>query len=88
MAPEMITHKGHDQTVDNWAFGVLLFEMLTGCTPFHGKDDSEVMTKIASVLTQADVIPFAAYPTVFNDSSFGDSARRVISGLMEPRFTE
>jgi serine/threonine protein kinase len=29
-APEVILNKGHDHTVDFWAFGILLFELLTG----------------------------------------------------------
>ena len=30
LAPEMILNSGHDQGVDKWALGVLLYEMLTG----------------------------------------------------------
>lgn len=35
MAPEIVTKGGHDVAVDNWALGVLLFEMLTGRSPFR-----------------------------------------------------
>ena len=35
LAPEMINHCGHDKSVDIWAIGILLFEMLTGRTPFN-----------------------------------------------------
>jgi serine/threonine protein kinase len=30
LAPEIITHQGHDGRVDWWALGVLIFEMLAG----------------------------------------------------------
>ena len=35
LAPEMINQSGHNKSVDIWAIGILLFEMLTGRTPFN-----------------------------------------------------
>jgi protein kinase A len=34
LAPEIIMSKGHDKAVDYWAFGVLVYEMLVGKSPF------------------------------------------------------
>ena len=39
LAPEMVTKSGHNESVDIWALGVLLFEMLTGRTPFNYTGD-------------------------------------------------
>ena len=39
LAPEMINKSGHDESIDIWSLGVLLFEMLTGKTPFNFKGD-------------------------------------------------
>jgi len=34
VAPEMITNAGHNRGVDIWAFGVMVYEMVTGENPF------------------------------------------------------
>ena len=45
MAPEIISggDEGHDKTVDWWSLGVLIFELLTGESPFapSGEDNSQ-----------------------------------------------
>ena len=38
LAPEMINETGHDERVDIWCIGVLLFELITGNVPFLGND--------------------------------------------------
>lgn len=45
-APEVILTQGHDRSVDYWAFGVLLFEMLCKRTPFIGKNQKRTFEKI------------------------------------------
>ena len=34
LAPEIILHRGYDKAIDYWAWGVLLYEMITGVNPF------------------------------------------------------
>eukprot|EP00924_Labyrinthula_sp_SR-Ha-C_P003562 maker-scaffold_53-snap-gene-1.1-mRNA-1 protein AED:0.07 eAED:0.07 QI:0/1/0.5/1/1/1/2/172/868 len=34
LAPELVLQKGHNRAVDYWAIGVLIYEMLTGGSPF------------------------------------------------------
>eukprot|EP01022_Parablepharisma_sp_SALTPOND_P019716 TRINITY_DN340_c1_g1_i1.p2 TRINITY_DN340_c1_g1~~TRINITY_DN340_c1_g1_i1.p2 ORF type:complete len:288 (+),score=17.28 TRINITY_DN340_c1_g1_i1:3288-4151(+) len=48
LAPEIILNKGHDQAVDWWAMGILLYEMLMGIDPFSAEESSEVYEKILS----------------------------------------
>eukprot|EP00523_Entomoneis_sp_CCMP467_P000550 CAMPEP_0168755392 /NCGR_PEP_ID=MMETSP0724-20121128/20044_1 /TAXON_ID=265536 /ORGANISM="Amphiprora sp., Strain CCMP467" /LENGTH=879 /DNA_ID=CAMNT_0008804003 /DNA_START=171 /DNA_END=2810 /DNA_ORIENTATION=+ len=33
--PEIITKRGHDCSADNWSFGILLYEMVSGENPFY-----------------------------------------------------
>lgn len=38
LAPEMIKEIGHDENLDIWCIGILMFELLTGNIPFQGND--------------------------------------------------
>ncbi len=46
MAPEQVRGRGVDQRADIWAFGAVLFEMLTGHRAFAGADVTEVLAAI------------------------------------------
>lgn len=39
LAPEMVMKSGHDEGVDIWSIGVLIFELLAGRPPFEFKGD-------------------------------------------------
>ena len=46
LAPEIINNRGHDEKVDIWCIGVLLFELLTGISPFQGFDVQSIKYNI------------------------------------------
>lgn len=48
LAPEIIVSKGHDKGVDYWAYGVLIYEMIVGYSPFfsEGKDQVSLFKNI------------------------------------------
>lgn len=46
MAPEIIGGKQYDRSVDWWAFGVLMFQMLLCQSPFKGDDEDDVFNAI------------------------------------------
>ena len=39
IAPEIVTNSGHSMSADWWAMGILVYNMLTGTTPFLPEDD-------------------------------------------------
>jgi len=46
LAPEIIQSKGHGKSVDWWALGVLIYEMLAGYPPFYDESPFGIYQKI------------------------------------------
>ncbi|KAK7144525.1 hypothetical protein R3I94_010827 [Phoxinus phoxinus] len=46
IAPEIISYQPYGRSVDWWAYGVLLYEMLAGEPPFDGEDEDELFQSI------------------------------------------
>ncbi|KAJ3682651.1 hypothetical protein LUZ60_015224 [Juncus effusus] len=46
LSPEMVTGAGHGNAVDWWAFGVFLYELLYGRTPFKGATKEATLKNI------------------------------------------
>ena len=46
LAPEIINNMGHDEHVDIWCIGVLLFELLAGRPPFVGETEQSIKSNI------------------------------------------
>jgi serine/threonine-protein kinase len=75
MSPEQAVGEPADERADIWAFGVCLFEALTGRRPFRGANQSQVL---ASVLK--DEPDFAALPP-----STPMAARRLLRRCLEKK---
>jgi serine/threonine protein kinase len=49
MAPEVVNSKGkgYGISVDYWSLGILIYEMISGTTPFDDEDTYEIFKNIA-----------------------------------------
>ena len=45
-APEILLEKEHNEAVDIWCIGILLFELVTGAVPFQGNDIADDILKL------------------------------------------
>src|SRR5207302_816806 len=62
MAPEQARGKAVDKRADIWAFGVVLFEMVTGRRLFQGEDVSEILAAVIKDEPQWDRVPEKVRP--------------------------
>ncbi|KAL9235443.1 hypothetical protein vseg_010201 [Gypsophila vaccaria] len=48
LAPEIVKGEGHGSAVDWWTYGIFLFELLYGKTPFKGSTNEETLANVVS----------------------------------------
>ena len=71
LAPEIILNKGYGLSVDWWAFGILLYEMICGVDPFTDEDPIKIYENILE-----GKIKFS--------SDFDDQSKSLIKHLLQP----
>ncbi len=62
MAPEQARGKTVDKRADIWAFGVVLYELLTGHRPFKGEDISEILAGVIKEKPDLSGVPAHVRP--------------------------
>jgi eukaryotic-like serine/threonine-protein kinase len=80
MAPEQARGKPVDKRADIWAFGVVLFEMLTGTRAFDGEDTTEVLGAVVRLEPNYNTLPAdvpAPVRTLLQSCLVKDPRRRV-----------
>ncbi|XP_059300377.1 serine/threonine-protein kinase D6PKL1-like [Lycium ferocissimum] len=78
LAPEIIKGEGHGSAVDWWTFGIFLYELLYGRTPFKGPGNEDTLANVVS-----QCLKFPAYPVV--SSNARDLIRRLLQKEPENR---
>ena len=64
MSPEQARGKLVDKRTDIWAFGAVLFEMLTGTKPFPGDDVSQTLARVIDRDPNWDALPRTLPPAL------------------------
>jgi serine/threonine-protein kinase len=64
MSPEQAKGKTVDKKADIWAFGCLLYEMLTGQAAFQGEDVTEILAAVVKGGVNLDLLPANLPPRV------------------------
>ena len=49
MAPELVLHEKYSEKVDVWSLGIITYQLLSGKTPFDGKNIKKINTKILQI---------------------------------------
>ena len=86
MSPEQARGEVIDRRSDIWAFGCVLFEMLTGRSPFQGRTVAESLTKVLDGRPEFEALPKAtpsrdaaaapAVPRAFSQATVAAHRRR------------
>lgn len=64
MSPEQARGSSVDRRTDIWAFGVILFEMLTGKRLFHGETVSDTLAAVLRAEPEWQALPIADHPVL------------------------
>jgi eukaryotic-like serine/threonine-protein kinase len=66
MSPEQAKGKTADRRADVWAFGVVLYELLTGKQAFQGEDVTEVLAAVVMKEPALEALPAKTPPAIRN----------------------
>jgi serine/threonine protein kinase/Tol biopolymer transport system component len=88
MSPEQARGKPVDRRADIWAFGVVLYEMLTGKTAFQGEDVSVTLASVITSDANLTLLPPNIHPRVREvvNRCLQKDMRKRYSGIGDARY--
>jgi len=88
MSPEQARGKPVDKRTDLWAFGCVLYEMLTGQAAFQGEDVTEILAAVVKGGVNLDLLPANLHPRVREvlTRCLQKDLRRRYSGITDARY--
>jgi serine/threonine protein kinase/Tol biopolymer transport system component len=66
MSPEQARGKAVDKRTDIWAFGCVLYELLTGKQAFHGEDVTDILAVVVRAEPDWNCLPAITSPAIRN----------------------
>jgi serine/threonine protein kinase len=61
LAPEAVTRQGHNHMVDCWGLGVLVYEMITQCSPFADPQGGNQMAVFRRIMHGPDALDWSLF---------------------------
>ena len=77
LSPEAVSGKGHDKSIDLWAMGCFLYELLAGRTPFRARQNEQTLANIMDSKKHLSA-------NLFLTRQGGKAEVSLIKGLLEP----
>ena len=72
LSPELVLSKGHNKSVDYWALGCLIYELLVGTTPFQDQQQPKIFEKVPVAAPPLLSFPCYAYLVILFRRSLAD----------------
>ena len=87
LPPELIFNVGHDQMSDLWSFGVVMYEMIMGRTPFAPRKPDNI-TELFTNIAMAKKNGLLLSTRIDDRAGKSSHARDLITQLLKPEPTD